>query len=62
MTLTYPALERARKILWLVTGADKVEALARLRAGDRSIPAGRVSTENALIVADAAAASTGSGS
>jgi 6-phosphogluconolactonase len=62
MTLTYPALERARKILWLVTGEDKVEALARLRAGDRSIPAGRVSAENALGVADAAAAGAGSGS
>jgi 6-phosphogluconolactonase len=56
MTLTYPALERARKILWLVTGEDKVDALARLRAGDWSVPAGRVSTENALVVADAAAA------
>jgi 6-phosphogluconolactonase len=60
MTLTYPALERARKILWLVTGEDKVDALARLRAGDRSIPAARVSTENALVVADAAATPTGS--
>jgi 6-phosphogluconolactonase len=59
MTLTYPALERARKILWLVTGEDKVDALARLRAGDRSVPAGRVSTENALVVADAAAAPAG---
>jgi 6-phosphogluconolactonase len=60
MTLTYPVLERARKILWLVTGEDKIDALARLRAGDRSIPAGRVSTENALVVADAAAAPAGS--
>jgi 6-phosphogluconolactonase len=60
MTLTYPALNRARQILWLVTGDDKVDALARLRAGDPSIPAGRVSTANALVVADAAAAgSTG---
>jgi 6-phosphogluconolactonase len=60
MTLTYPALERARKIIWLVTGEDKIDALAQLRAGDRSIPAGRVSTENALVVADAAAAAPGS--
>jgi 6-phosphogluconolactonase len=60
MTLTYPALEHARKVLWLVTGEDKVDALARLRAGDRSIPAARVSAENALVVADAAAAATGS--
>ena len=56
MTLTYPALNRARRILWLVTGEDKADALARLRSGDRSIPAGRISTANALVVADAAAA------
>lgn len=56
MTLTYPPINRARKILWLVTGDDKVDALARLRAGDPSIPAGRISTANALVVSDAAAA------
>ncbi len=56
MTLTYPVLNRARQILWLVTGEDKVDALARLRAGDPSIPAGRVSTAHAVVVADAAAA------
>ena len=56
MTLTYPTLNRARQILWLVTGEDKVDALARLRAGDTSIPAGRVSSANALVIADAAAA------
>src|SRR5262249_17433076 len=43
MTLTFPPLERARALLWLVTGADKVQALARLRSGDTSIPAGRLS-------------------
>lgn len=56
MTLTYPVLNRARRILWLVTGEDKADALARLRSGDPSIPAGRISTTNALVVADAAAA------
>ena len=56
MTLTYPTLNRAQQILWLVTGADKVDALARLRAGDTSIPAGRASSANALVIADAAAA------
>jgi 6-phosphogluconolactonase len=60
MTLTYPALNRARQILWLVTGDDKVDALARLRAGDESIPAGRVSSDSALVVADAAAAGSSS--
>ncbi len=56
MTLTYPALNRARRILWLVTGEEKVDALGRLRAGDESIPAGRISVANALVIADAAAA------
>jgi 6-phosphogluconolactonase len=60
MTLTYPALNRARQILWLVTGEDKVDALRRLRAGDQSIPAGWVSTENALVLADVAAAGSAS--
>ena len=55
MTLTYPVLNAARHILWLVTGDDKVDALRRLRAGDRSIPAGRVASEHAILVADAAA-------
>ena len=56
MTLTYPALNRARRILWLVTGAEKQEMLARLQRGDLSIPAGRVVQERAIVVADRAAA------
>ena len=60
MTLTYPTLNRARRILWLVTGGDKVEALGRLRDGDDSIPGGRVSREQALVLADGAAAGSGS--
>ncbi len=56
MTLTYPTLNRARRVVWLVTGEDKVDALRRLRAGDTSIPGGRVGSANALIIADAAAA------
>jgi 6-phosphogluconolactonase len=59
MTLTYPALNRARRVLWLVTGAEKTAMLARLRAGDRAIPAGRVESAHAVIVADAAAAGAG---
>ena len=49
-------LNRSRRILWLVTGSEKVEMLARLRAGDRSIPAGRVRQDQALVLADRAAA------
>jgi 6-phosphogluconolactonase len=56
MTLTDPALADARQIVWLVTGADKRDALAKLLAGDRSIPAGRVENENMVVVADEAAA------
>ena len=59
MTLTYPTLNAARQVLWLVTGEDKVDALQRLRAGDASIPGGRVAAASALIIADDAAA-TGS--
>jgi 6-phosphogluconolactonase len=57
MTVTYPVIDRARELLWIVTGADKVDALRRLRAHDRSIPAGRVAADRALVLADAAAAS-----
>ena len=56
MTLTYPMLNRSRRILWLVTGAEKVAMLPRLRAADASIPAGRVHQEHALVLADRAAA------
>jgi 6-phosphogluconolactonase len=56
MTLTYRVLNRARRILWLVTGEDKVDALRRLQAGDTSIPAGRVEASSALVMADEAAA------
>jgi 6-phosphogluconolactonase len=56
MTLTYPALEEAREIVWLITGPKKREPLAKLLAGDDSIPAGRVENEKMTVVADEAAA------
>jgi 6-phosphogluconolactonase len=56
MTLTYPILNRARRILWLVTGSEKVGMLVRLRDGDPSIPAGRVSQDRGLVFADRPAA------
>lgn len=58
MTLTYPAIDRARLVLFVVTGPEKAQALARLCRGDRSIPAGRVAAGRALVLADAAAAPT----
>ena len=56
MTLTYPELAAARQILWLITGEDKREALAKLLDGDESIPAGRVQNDNMIVLADEAAA------
>lgn len=52
MTLTFPLLDRARQRLWLVTGAGKAAMLARLRTGDKNIPAGRVRAEDSVIFTD----------
>jgi 6-phosphogluconolactonase len=56
MTLTYPILNRSRQVLWLITGERKAEMFKRLIDGDRSIPAGRVRREQALVLADRLAA------
>jgi 6-phosphogluconolactonase len=56
MTLTYPVINRAHRVLWLVTGSEKAGMLARLYAGDVSIPAGRVNLDHAVVLADRAAA------
>jgi 6-phosphogluconolactonase len=56
MTLTYPVINRARRILWLVSGKDKVSAFPKLRAADPSIPAGRISQAQAVLLADRDAA------
>ena len=59
MTFTYPMLNRSRRILWVVTGAEKAGMLVRLRDADVSIPAGRIRQEQALVMADRAAAKEG---
>ena len=56
MTLTYPILNRSRKILWLVTGSDKAAILVKLQDGDTSLPAGKVRSDRAIVLADEAAA------
>jgi 6-phosphogluconolactonase len=56
MTLTFPAINRARRILWVVTGAEKASMLQCLRNGDVSIPAGLIHRDQALVLADRAAA------
>ena len=55
MTLTYPAINRARRVLWLVAGEDKAAMLARLLRADPAIPAGRVRQDDAVVLADRAA-------
>jgi 6-phosphogluconolactonase len=52
MTLTYPALNRARAILWIVSGGEKAPMLRRLVDGDTSIPAGLVNRSHAVLVTD----------
>lgn len=56
MTLTIPPIDRARRVLWIVTGGEKADAVLRLVAGDRTIPAARVATVRAALFVDAAAA------
>jgi 6-phosphogluconolactonase len=55
MTLTYPIINRARRILWVITGEEKAAALERMCNGDPFIPAGRVSHTHAEVIADRAA-------
>jgi len=56
MTLTYPVLNRARNIFWLITDESKADALVRLSKADPTIPAGRVRSDRARVLADRAAA------
>lgn len=60
MTLTYPAINRARRIMWIVSGSEKAFALQRLVDGDKTIPAGRVRADGAIALVDATAARLGS--
>lgn len=56
MTLTYPALDRARRIVWIVSGARKADVVARFVAGDPALPASHVRRDRAVLLADRAAA------
>ena len=55
MTLTYPVINRARRILWVVTGQEKASALTKMCNGDPSVPAGHIAPDHALVIADRAA-------
>jgi 6-phosphogluconolactonase len=49
VTLTYPVIDNARSIVFLVSGSDKAEALARIARGDRTAPAARVHAVNGTV-------------
>ena len=55
MTLTFPVLDGARRILWVVTGGSKADALHLLHGRDPSIPASRVAAPDQRAVVDRAA-------
>ncbi len=56
MTLTFPAINAARRIVWLVTGESKRAALQKLLAGEGTSPALQVRRTGVVVFADAAAA------
>ena len=60
VTLTYPAINRARSIVWQVAGRSKRQAVAGLRAGEPALPASGVRTDgDVLLIADRAALGEG---
>ncbi len=54
LTLTPPAVNRARNIVWLVTGPTKRAALIGLLDGDPTLPASRVESTRAVLHCDRA--------
>ena len=59
ITLTLPVIARARHTVLLVTGDAKREPLARVRAGDETLPPARLGAALDEIVCDGAAAPPG---
>lgn len=56
LTLTLPAINRARSVVWLVAGADKAGVVRRLVDADPSLVGSRVASADQVLVVDAAAA------
>lgn len=55
MTLTFPVLDAARLVLFVVTGPDKATALNEVRSGDSELPAARVHADRIVWLVDTAA-------
>ena len=56
LTVTYPAIAASRLVVVTVAGAEKRDALARVRAGDRSAPAARIEAAEVIWLVDDEAA------
>jgi 6-phosphogluconolactonase len=56
MTLTYPVLNAGREVIFVVTGADKADALRRIVAGGSGLPAEEVRAASVEWIVDAEAA------
>jgi 6-phosphogluconolactonase len=56
MTMTYPLLNAAREVNFVVTGADKAAALAAVRDGSAAVPAAAVEAARTVWYVDRAAA------
>jgi 6-phosphogluconolactonase len=52
MTLTYPALDRARSVFFLVEGEGKAHAVRQLLARDQAIPAARIRVADQRAIVD----------
>jgi len=57
MTLTVPAVNRSRSVMFLAAGEGKTEMVKRLVARDMSIPASHVRADASLLVDESAASS-----
>jgi 6-phosphogluconolactonase len=60
LTITLPVIARARLVAFTVSGAEKEQAVARVRGGE-DVPAARVGAQDVRWIVDAAAFGTGVG-
>jgi 6-phosphogluconolactonase len=58
ITLTFPSIDSARNVAFMVAGDDKAEALAQVLSGQSNLPAARITPRNGRLqwLVDAAAA------